>query len=65
MHMGSRGVWTSMTISNVVAGTLSLILILTVDWHRSVIETGPAPDPALVAEGVATFSADADSTSSL
>ncbi len=42
LHLGSQGVWIGMTISNVAAGILSLILVRTVDWHRKVIERTPA-----------------------
>ena len=37
LKLGSRGVWIGMTVSNVVAGLLSLILVFTVDWRKNVI----------------------------
>jgi len=38
MHMGSRGIWTGMLISNVLAAVLALVFLTTVDWHHKVIE---------------------------
>ncbi|RIE07401.1 MATE family efflux transporter [Candidatus Cryosericum odellii] len=38
MHMGSRGIWTGMLISNVLAAVLALVFLVTVDWHHKVIE---------------------------
>jgi Na+-driven multidrug efflux pump len=42
MHMGSRGIWTGMLISNVLAAVLALVFLVTVDWHHKVIEHTPA-----------------------
>src|SRR5450830_998519 len=38
LHMGSRGIWTGMLISNVLAAVLALVFLTTVDWHHKVIE---------------------------
>lgn len=37
MHMGSRGVWIGMLISNVLAALLALVFMATIDWHHKVI----------------------------
>jgi Na+-driven multidrug efflux pump len=41
LHMGSRGIWTGMLISNVLAAVLALVFLTTVDWHHKVIEHSP------------------------
>jgi len=38
LHMGSRGIWTGMLVSNVLAAVLALVFLVTVDWHHKVIE---------------------------
>ena len=38
LHMGSRGIWTGMLVSNVLAAILALVFLVTVDWHHKVIE---------------------------
>lgn len=50
LKLGSRGVWIGMTVSNVVAGSLSLILAFTVDWRQNVIEHVPLPETLLIGE---------------
>jgi hypothetical protein len=50
LKLGSRGVWIGMTVSNVVAGLLSLILVFTVDWRKNVIEHVPLPETLLIGE---------------
>jgi len=50
LKLGSRGVWIGMTVSNVVAGLLSLILVFTVDWRQNVIERLPLPEALLIGE---------------
>jgi Na+-driven multidrug efflux pump len=50
LKLGSRGVWIGMTISNVLAGLLSLVLIVVVDWRKSVIGHVPLSDPLLMGE---------------
>jgi hypothetical protein len=40
--MGSRGIWTGMLISNVLAAILALVFLATVDWHHKVIEHFPS-----------------------
>jgi hypothetical protein len=50
LKLGSRGVWIGMTVSNVVAGLLSLILVFTVNWRKNVIEHVPLPEPLLIGE---------------
>jgi len=42
LHMGSRGIWTGMLISNVLAAVLALVFLTTVDWHHKVIEHSPS-----------------------
>jgi putative MATE family efflux protein len=41
IHMGSRGIWIGMLISNLLAAVLALIFLATVDWHHKVIEYTP------------------------
>jgi putative MATE family efflux protein len=48
LKLGSRGVWIGMTASNVVAGLLSLVLLLTVDWRQNVIGHLPRPESLLM-----------------
>ena len=48
LKLGSRGVWIGMTISNIVSGLLSLVLLLTVDWRKNVIEHLPVPETLLL-----------------
>jgi Na+-driven multidrug efflux pump len=50
LKLGSRGVWIGMTVSNVAAGLLSLILVFTVDWRKNVIEHVPFPETLLIGE---------------
>jgi len=50
LKLGSRGVWIGMTASNVVAGLLSLVLLLTVDWRQNVIGHLPRPESLLTGE---------------
>ncbi|MBA4365344.1 MAG: hypothetical protein C0398_04975 [Coprothermobacter sp.] len=50
LKLGSRGVWIGMTVSNVAAGLLSLILVFTVDWRKNVIEHAPVPEALLIGE---------------
>ena len=50
LKLGSRGVWIGMTVSNVVAGLLSLILVFTVDWRQNVIGHLPLPESLLMGE---------------
>jgi putative MATE family efflux protein len=50
LKLGSRGVWIGMTVSNIVAGVLSLVLLLTIDWRRKVIEHLPLAEPLLMGE---------------
>ena len=50
LGMGSRGVWIGMTVSNILAGILSLILLFVVDWRKSVIPHAPSPEPLLLGE---------------
>jgi putative MATE family efflux protein len=50
LKLASRGVWIGMTVSNVVAGLLSLILVFTVDWRKNVIEHVPLPETLLISE---------------
>jgi Na+-driven multidrug efflux pump len=50
LKLGSRGVWIGMTASNVVAGLLSLVLLLTVDWRQNVIGHLPRPESLLMGE---------------
>jgi putative MATE family efflux protein len=50
LKLGSRGVWIGMTVSNVAAGLLSLILVFTVDWRKNVIEHVPVPEALLIGE---------------
>ncbi|MCX6062791.1 MAG: MATE family efflux transporter [Caldiserica bacterium] len=50
LKLGSRGVWIGMTVSNVVAGLLSLILVFTVDWRKNVIGHLPRPEALLIGE---------------
>ncbi len=38
LHMGSRGIWIGMLISNILAAVLAVIFLATVDWHHKVIE---------------------------
>jgi putative MATE family efflux protein len=52
LHMGSRGVWLGMLISNVLAAILALILLATVDWHHKVIEQKPAALEEPILSGV-------------
>jgi Na+-driven multidrug efflux pump len=42
LHMGSRGIWTGMLVSNVLAAILALVFLATVDWHHKVIEHAPS-----------------------
>ena len=42
LHMGSRGIWTGMLVSNVLAAVLALVFLATVDWHHKVIERSPS-----------------------
>ncbi|MHB8070676.1 MAG: MATE family efflux transporter [Candidatus Cryosericum sp.] len=42
LHMGSRGVWIGMLISNVLAAVLAVIFLAMIDWHHKVIEHVPA-----------------------
>ncbi len=42
LHMGSRGVWIGMLVSNILAAILAVIFLATIDWHRKVIEHAPA-----------------------
>jgi len=37
LHMGSRGIWTGMLVSNVLAALLALVFMATIDWHHKVI----------------------------
>lgn len=37
LHMGSRGIWIGMLVSNVLAALLALMFLATVDWHHKVI----------------------------
>lgn len=37
LHMGSRGIWIGMLISNVLAALLALVFMATIDWHHKVI----------------------------
>ena len=48
LKLGSRGVWIGMTISNIASGLLSLVLLLTVDWRKNVIERLPVPETLLL-----------------
>lgn len=41
LHMGSRGIWIGMLISNVLAAVLAVIFLAMIDWHRKVIEHVP------------------------
>lgn len=50
LKLGSRGVWIGMTVSNVAAGLLSLILVFTVDWRQNVIGHLPLPEVLLMGE---------------
>jgi putative MATE family efflux protein len=42
LNMGSRGIWTGMLVSNVLAAILALVFLTTVDWHHKVIERSPS-----------------------
>jgi putative MATE family efflux protein len=42
LHMGSRGIWAGMLVSNVLAAILALVFLATVDWHHKVIEHPPS-----------------------
>ncbi|MFZ2413380.1 MAG: MATE family efflux transporter [Candidatus Cryosericum sp.] len=48
LKLGSRGVWIGMTVSNIASGLLSLVLLLTVDWRKNVIEHLPVPETLLL-----------------
>jgi len=48
LKLGSRGVWIGMTVSNIVSGVLSLVLLLTVDWRKNVIGHLPVPETLLL-----------------
>ncbi|MCE5193351.1 MAG: MATE family efflux transporter [Candidatus Cryosericum sp.] len=37
LHMGSRGIWIGMLVSNVLAALLALVFMATIDWHHKVI----------------------------
>lgn len=37
LGMGSRGIWTGMLISNVLAGILAVVFLATIDWHQKII----------------------------
>lgn len=50
LKLGSRGVWIGMTVSNVVAGLLSLILVFMVDWRKNVIGHVSVPETLLLGE---------------
>jgi hypothetical protein len=50
LKLGSRGVWIGMTVSNVVAGFFSLILVFMVDWRQNVIGHLPLPETLLMGE---------------
>lgn len=50
LKLGSRGVWIGMTVSNVAAGLLSLILVFTVGWRQNVIEYVPLVETLLIGE---------------
>ena len=50
LKLGSRGVWIGMTVSNIVAGLLSLILVFTVDWRHNIIEHVSLPGTLLLGE---------------
>ncbi len=50
LEMGSQGVWIGMTVSNILAGILSLILLFVVDWRKSVIPRAQSPEPLLLGE---------------
>jgi hypothetical protein len=39
-----------MTVNNVAAGLLSLILVFTVDWRQNVLEHLPLPEALLIGE---------------
>jgi Na+-driven multidrug efflux pump len=60
MKLGSRGVWIGMSASNVVAGLLSLVLLLTVDWRKKVIEHLPLAEPLLMGEEALSAIAEVD-----
>ena len=44
LHMGSRGIWIGMLVSNVLAAILALVFLATVDWHHKVIEHSPSAE---------------------
>jgi len=46
LKLGSRGVWIGMTVSNIVAGLLSLVLLFAVDWRKSVVGLCLCQSPA-------------------
>lgn len=50
LKLGSRGVWIGMTISNIIAGLLSLVLVFAFDWRKSVIGRLPLSEPLLMGE---------------
>lgn len=60
LKLGSRGVWIGMTVSNVVAGLLSLVLLLTVKWQTKVIEHVPLAEPLLMGEEALSSVAEVD-----
>lgn len=60
LQKGSQGVWFGMTVSNIVAGLLSVILLFTVDWCRKVIEHVPVAEPLLMGEEALSAVAEID-----
>ncbi|HEY5001442.1 MAG TPA: MATE family efflux transporter, partial [Candidatus Cryosericum sp.] len=50
LHMGSRGIWTGMLASNVLAAILALVFLATSDWHHKVIEHSTS-DAGEITEG--------------
>jgi Na+-driven multidrug efflux pump len=47
LHMGSRGVWIGMLVSNVLAAVLAVVFLAVIDWHHKVIEHIPAATVAV------------------
>ena len=50
LHMGSRGIWIGMLISNILAAVLALVFLAIVDWHQDVIGHLPLPEVLLMGE---------------
>lgn len=54
LHMGSRGIWIGMLISNVLAALLALVFMATIDWHHKVIGGASLSEraPEMAAEAI-------------